>query len=171
MRKGIEDRAKDLAILGTLLLALVTLVSAVGFEKYYRKSAYLNKLKEEYRTIASEASDIERMVAKMKLAEEQLSTGGSFLEVLRDINDTIPDDIYLTYLQHNDREQNVTIRGLSDEMSSVFQLLSTLEATPHLEFVKTRNVTKRRVEDRDVSEFEIVANIAGKKPASGQGAV
>lgn len=161
LRKGLESRAKDLALLGTLLLAFVMVVSAIGFQKVYRTTSYLDSLKEEYRAIKAESADIERLVAKMKIAGEQRNQKGDFLDVMYDITDVIPQNMYLTSVQFSARERNTVIRGISEDMSSVFQFLSTLEAAPNLEMVKTRNVTKRKVEDRDVSEFEIVANLKG----------
>ncbi|MBN1687886.1 MAG: pilus assembly protein PilM [Candidatus Omnitrophica bacterium] len=159
IRKNLEERAKDLAFLGTMMLSLVTLVSAIAFHKYFLKITYLDALKAEYEAIEPEANDLERLVAKMKLAQEQAGGGQNFLEVLYDVRGVLPDSIYLTGLNFDDQEKSITIRGISEEMSSVFQLLSTLEAAPHLEFVKTRNVTKRKVDDQDVAEFEIVANV------------
>ncbi len=164
VRKGLEERSRDLAFLGTLLLALVMIVSLTSFEKIYKKNNDLNLLKKEYEKIRPEAEGLERLVAKMKLAQLQAS-GGSFMDALRDVNQIIPDNITLTAFDYNGQDKNVTIRGLSAEMSAVFQFLSTLEATPELEFVKTRNVTKRKVGDKDMAEFEIVANLRQPGPA------
>lgn len=163
MRKGLEQRAKDLAVMGTLMLALVMLISGVCFERIYKKGGYFDKLQKEYASIRKEAEEAERLVSKMKLANQQMNARGSFLDVLHDLNEVIPPNIYLISVQFHDRDKQLVIRGISDEMSGVFQFLSTLEATPVLEFVKSRSVTKRKVEDKEKAEFEIVASIEGLK--------
>ena len=159
MRKQLEERAKELAFMGTLFLTLVMLGSMIAFEKIYKRNSYLDFLKKEYEEIRISAEEVEKLVGKMNLAEEQISGGSGFLEVMNDINDLVPENIILTSVQYSGRDRNVVLRGLSPEMSAVFQFLSTLEAAPYLEMVKTRNVTKRKVEDQELSEFEIVANI------------
>lgn len=164
VRKGLEDRARDLAVMGTLLLALVSLLSLVSFGKVYKKSSYLEHLKKDYDGIHRQSEDVEKLVAKMKLASEQMAAGGGFLDVLQDISEVMPGNITLTGFQYNRQDKTATLRGISTEMSSVFQFLTTLEAVPHLESVKTRSVTKRKLEDREVAEFEMVANIQDVAP-------
>ena len=164
LRKNLEERGRDLAFMGTLCLALVMMLSVITFEKIYKRSSYLGKLSKEYDSIRPQAEEVERLVGKMKIAREQMEAEGGFLDVLHDINEILPDNMTLTSLQYNSREKNVVVRGISTEMSAVFQFLSTLEATPQLEFVKTRNVSKRKVEERELAEFEIVAGISGGAP-------
>ncbi|MSR77438.1 MAG: hypothetical protein EXS63_04345 [Candidatus Omnitrophica bacterium] len=158
-KKGLEDRAKDLAILGTMLLALMTLASAVSFEKIYKKHQYLKTLKKDYGAIKNESEEIQRQVAKMKLAAEQLNLGANFLDVMYDITEVLPSDIYFTSFQYNSAENSLVVKGISGEMSAVFKLLTTLEGTPHLELVKTRNVTKRKVKEKEMVEFEVSGNV------------
>jgi Tfp pilus assembly PilM family ATPase/Tfp pilus assembly protein PilN len=160
MRKNLEQRGKDLALAGTLLLAFVMVLSLICIEKIYKRTGYIGDLKKQYREIQTEAEEVERLVAKMKLAQEQAGTGGGVLDVLREISEVLPDNIVLSALDYSETERTVTIRGISAEMSGVFQFLTTLEGTQILEQVKTRNVSKRKVEDREVAEFEMIANIA-----------
>ena len=159
IRKTLEERARDLAVMGTLLLALVSLASLVCFSKIQQRTNYLDELKKDYASIKGDAQEIDRLVSKMKLAKDQIVSSGGFLDVMRDVSEVMPPNITLSGFQYDGKERSVTLRGLSREMSSVFKFLSTLEAVPHLEFVKTRNVTKRTIEDREFAEFEIVANI------------
>lgn len=161
IRKSLEERAKDLAFLGTLLLALVTFFSLLGFEKVYKKNLYLAALKKDYNAISAKAEELGRWIAKMEVAQAQRNAGPSFLDVMRDVNEVIPDNITLTSLQYQRAERSVVVRGISEEMSPVFQFLSTLEGIPSLESVKTRNVTKQKVGEKDVNEFEVVAQISG----------
>lgn len=170
MRKQLEERAKELAFMGTLFLTLVMLGSMVAFEKIYKRNTYLDFLKKEYEEIRVPSEQVEKLTGKIKLAQEQMSGGGGFLEVMNDIHTLVPENIIMTSVQYSGRDKNIVLRGLSKEMSAVFQFLSTLEAAPYLEMVKTRNVTKRKVEDQELSEFEIVANItsgAGKESKDG----
>lgn len=156
-KKGLENRAKDLAILGTMMLALVTLLSIISFEKIYKKDQYLRNLNSEHAQVAASAEDTERMIAKMQVAADQMSSGTYFLDVLYDVTEVLPSSLYLTSLQYQTKDSSLVVRGISDEMSSVFKLITTLEGTPHLEAVKTRNVAKRKVKDKEVVEFEISA--------------
>jgi Tfp pilus assembly PilM family ATPase len=159
VRKSLEQRGRDLALAGTLLLAFIMVISLICMEKIYKRSGYVNDLKKQYREIQTESEEIERLVAKMKLAQEQGGAGSGALDVLREISDVLPDNIVLTALDYSEADKAVTIRGISSEMSGVFQFLTTLEGTQILEQVKTRNVSKRKVEDKEVAEFEMSAKI------------
>ncbi len=159
VRRELEGRAKDLGFFGTLLLILIMLISVSSFIKIYKRSQYLHTLRREYASIEKSALEVERVVAKMKLAQEQMSARAGFLDVLQDVSHVLSNNTYLHSIQFQDQDRAVTFRGVSEEMSSVFQLLSTLEGTPHLEAVKTRNVTKTKMDEKDMSEFEIVATI------------
>ena len=166
VRKTLQQRGKDLAMLGTLLMAFIMVVSGIVYGKIYKKNAYLDEIKKAYDKVHQDSEGIERIVAKMKLANEQMIMGGNVLDVLRDIQQVMPPSITLTSMQFNEKEKNVVIRGISQEMSAVFQFLSSLEATPQLEFVKTRNVTKRKMDEEsgggEIAEFEMVANLEAK---------
>ncbi len=164
IRKSLEDQARDLAFLGTLLLALASLLSLVSFGKIYKKNSYLERLKKDYAAIHKQSGEVEKLVAKMKLASEQMAAGGGFLDVLQETSEVMPENITLTGLQYNSQDKTVVLRGVSAEMSAVFQFLTTLEGVPHLESVKTRNVTKRKLADREVAEFEMVASIVQAPP-------
>ncbi len=157
-KKGLENRAKDLAILGTMMLALVTLLSIISFEKIYKKDQYLRNLNRDYSQVSASAEDTERLLAKMQVAADQMSSGAHFLDVLCDVAEVLPVNLYLTSLQYQTKDSSLVVRGISDEMSSVFKLITTMEGTPHLEGVKTRNVAKRKVKDKEVVEFEISAS-------------
>lgn len=159
IRRGLEARAKELVMLGTLCLALISIASLISVEKMYKKSSYLNLLRKQYHSVSGEAEGVERLVAKMKLAHEQNDTFNDPLDVLKDINEVIPNNIVLTAFQYNRGDQSLVLRGTSSEMSTVFQFLTTLENTPTLEQVKTRNVTKRKVDNKELAEFEIAAHI------------
>lgn len=164
VRKSIEQRAKDLAFTGTLLLALISLVSLISVEKIYKRSGYLSQLKKQYQSISSEAESVERLVAKMKLAQDQATGQNGVLDVLKDITEVIPPNIVLSAMNYNSQDRSIVIRGVSSEMSGVFQFLTTLEGTPVLEQVKTRNVSKRKTADKELAEFEISANIRSGPP-------
>ncbi len=168
LRKGLEQRARELAFMGTLLLTIVMLGSLIGFEKIYKRTVYLDYLKKEYAAVRAQAEDVERLIGKIKLAAEQTGGKTDFQEVLFDINTVLPDSLILTSIDYNDREKTVLIRGTAREMSSVFQFLSTLESTPSLEQVKTRNVTKRKAGEQEVSEFEIAAVLAAENSEGGK---
>lgn len=160
VRRQLEDRAKELALAGTLFLTLVMLGSMIAFEKIYKRTSYLDYLKQEHEAIRGSSEDVEKLVDKMRLAQEQMSGGSGVLEVMNDLNQLVPDSILMTSFQYSSRDKNIILRGVSPEMSAVFQFLTTLEAAPYLEMVKTRNVTKRKTEEQELSEFEIIANIA-----------
>ncbi len=163
-KKGLEDRAKDLAILGTMLLALIMLISVISLEKFYKKDRYLRSLKKDYSEVHTSADEVERTLAKMRIASEQIQAGAHFLDVIYDVTEVLPMDVYLTSVQYQTADNALVIRGISEEMSAVFKLITTLEGTAHLEAVKTRNVTKRKVKDKEVVEFEISGSVVRNAP-------
>ncbi len=165
IRKAVEQRGRDLALMGTLLISFMMLSSLIVFEKIYKRGQYLTQLEKAYASVRTESEGLERLVAKMQLAREQVAGGGNFMDVFLDVHQVIPDNIQLTSFKYDGREKGVVLRGISAEMSAVFQFISILEAAPHLGFVKTRSVTKRMMGEKELAEFEIVAQI--EEPAEG----
>lgn len=63
-------------------------------------------------------------------------------------------------LESNDK---VALRGQAREMADVFKFVDLLKDTIYFKDVQIKYSTKKKVEDTDVNEFEIVCPIAKGK--------
>ena len=58
------------------------------------------------------------------------------------------------------KADRLTVKGLSTEMPKVFDMVNELKRLPLFADIEVKQATKRRVGDKDITEFEIVCVFA-----------
>jgi Tfp pilus assembly protein PilN len=77
------------------------------------------------------------------------------LNFIYEIHSVVSPEIYLTAINY-DGGGEIILRGVSNAMSQVFEFLNALEKSKYFQDVKTKFVTTRNVNGKDLTEFEIV---------------
>ena len=126
------------------------------------------RLKKETRlwpaaTWRAEAKQLEQMFTKTQVVKEYLATRGDSIDTLSELYETLPQDVRLTDVKY-DSGDKFSVRGTSTTMSSVFAFVTNMEKSPKFKSVKTKYVTTRNEEGKDVADFEITSLIDRKGP-------
>ena len=161
LKRTIESRGRDVIKTGICVTAIIFLACGILLSKMYFKSAYLKSLAAKYDSVKKDSQRLETLFKKIKILRDYLSKRGYSLEVLSEINSIIPKEAYLDNLKVDDGG-NISIKGSSETTSAVFSLVDALEKSEYLMNVKTKYTTKRKQENKDMTDFEIVGIIERK---------
>lgn len=159
IRKTLKERSKDLIMLGGILMYLLLVSSGIFLSRVYNKSSYLKLLERRYKEIGAEVGGLEAMSRKTKIIRDRLNARATALNCLYQIHRFVPPNIVLKMvtLESNDK---VALRGQAREMADVFKFVDLLKDTVYFKDVQIKYSTKKRIEDADINEFEIVCPIA-----------
>ena len=151
----LEKRAKDMLKTGIMILILFSLVFVNVTSKISFKKAYLKQITTHYLPVRDAAKQLEQKLAKTELVKSYLLSRGNSLEALTVLYDVTPLDIRISEIKYDEATSKYSLKGTSSVMSSVFAFVSELDKTRILNNVKTKYVTSRNEQGRDVADFEI----------------
>lgn len=120
------------------------------------KAGYLERLKQELSKVEKEVRPLEKIENRMKLMQRGLIERPSSLEALYEVQQVLPGNVSLASFNYENKE--IILRGQAQELNSVFSLTGLLEKSEVFrDFnVKVRYATKRKTENGEVVDFEII---------------
>jgi Tfp pilus assembly protein PilN len=122
---------------------------------FHNKITYLNRLKSELNRILPEARQIDEMKKKSEVLRAQAFEAIKVIDILSELHQLIPENLILFILIYEEGNQ-VILRGQSQDLSSVFKSISTLEKSKFFKSAKVRYATRRKTQTGEVIDFEIV---------------
>jgi len=141
LRESLARKGKSLTAIGISVILLLTAVTVLVSQKLYARKEYLSELREEVAQTDKYAGEVEAMRKKIRLIGDATGFQNSSLEILSVLHRTLPPDVYLKSVTFEDGSYLV-LQGVSEKMSAVFGLLSTLEKQPQFHHVKTKHITR-----------------------------
>ncbi len=153
----LEVRGKEMMKLGVLVIIFLAAIFLFFATKIYLKNLYLNNLTARYKTVMEDAKELERNFEKIQLIKKNLAERGYSLQALSALYDVVPNDVKLSDLRYDERK--FTFKGTSAAMKSVFSFVTSLEKSKLFKEVKTKYVTMRSEDGRDVVDFEIATQV------------
>lgn len=159
LQKSIEDQGKEIFKTAALtLIILITFACGLGLRAYF-KSAYLKKMDKQYEGIRSEVDVLEKQSMKSQIVQQHLIASMVSLDVLNELYRKIPNEVYLTSIAM-DENGNISIQGISDVASIVFNLGTALKESEYFKSVDIKSTTSKKDRGKDVSAFEITLKLA-----------
>ncbi|MEW6607390.1 MAG: pilus assembly protein PilM [bacterium] len=149
-----KDKHTNFILSGILVILLILSLSVLTITKLCATYQYIDYLDKEIRINLPLAKDMELKKKRLDAISEQMSKQQLSLDILAEIYRLIPLDISLNELIF-EKETLTIIRGEARNMSTVFSLISTLEDSDYFKNVKVNYATKRRVGNREVTDFQI----------------
>jgi len=160
VRQAFEKKVKLVSILGTQILFSLILVSAFLAHQIHEDMAYESFLRSKTKQMEKPASELEVALEHLKIIKSKLEQRGVLLEAMLTIKAATPPEIQwgtFTYEQGG----SIVVKGVSRQMAKVFEMVTNLEKSPLFLKPEARRVSKRKVDDKDVTDFELVAAFAG----------
>lgn len=152
-----EHKRRQLTVMGVLFVAIVTMLSLLLLINVSNKNTYLDALKQKLAKVETESAGIEKMRTVIKLVEKRLDFRGYAINIINEIYKVTPEEIYVIDV-FIDEKRDVTIKGGSAAMSSVFKYIKLLEKSGMFENVKTSYTTTKKEKDGEFAEFEITCS-------------
>ncbi len=161
IERNVRQKGKDLYVRSILLIAIVIIVSATFFGRVYNKERYSGQLKTRLLKIKNATERLNSMIWVIEAVKTRVSTRGMSLNLIAEVHEVIPPEITLISINFDGKER-VVLRGSSDAMAEIFNLVSKLEESKYFENVETKYATKRKVKDKESTDFEISCPLGAK---------
>lgn len=166
LHRAFEDRAKLLLGLGCQVIGMLVLVSCLIIGKVYKQERYHAWLLRQQQATTGEAQTMEADLQRLEFVKNWLKGKGRLLEVVKLLNDNTPPAIQWDALAFT-KGQPLSLKGVSEEIPKVYEFTAALKRMPLLTDVEARRVTKRKVNDKDVTEFEIICSVKDGEETDG----
>lgn len=152
-----SSQQKDLMKLSVFILATILMFWGAQAKHMENKTQYLKRLKQELGKLEQESRPLEEIDRKFKLLQGLSQKRLSSIEVLYEIYQVIPEQIYLNNLIYEEDNQ-IVLRGQTPELNSVFAFVSKLENSKVFKDlnIKIRYATKKQTQAGEIAEFEII---------------
>ncbi len=160
--REVKTRKKELTVSAVLLVAVITALSFVVWNKVHQKEATLKTLEARLREITPEAQEIEKMRLASGVIKSQLDKKSEALDVLNELHKIVPPQIYLSIYNYD--EDKVELKGTTGVLSDVFRLVTILENSPYFQNVQVRYATKRKIGEQEFVDFEIACPLSVNPP-------
>jgi len=154
IRKALNDRTRELMILGMLVIYFFSASLAYFWGKFYNQQLYLNKLAKRNKTINEEMGGLLTKYRKLSLVKTFLYQRNIPLAFLYELEKITPFQVAINYLSV-DNSGMVTLRGQGAMLSDVFRYISTLENSKFFKDVATKYTRTKKTQDKEYTEFEL----------------
>ncbi len=154
-----EKRRRNIIQIVVCAAILLGLCLAFVLEKMADKKLYLHSLNKKLATIHDKASQLETRNDRIGLVNAIAQNQGEVTSAIRELYQLIPDTIALSALSY-ERARAIVIKGTAKELSDVFQMIPTLEKSPLFENVVSQYASKRKVFEKEYTDFQIQCSIS-----------
>lgn len=158
LKKSFAERARDLVKTGIFSFIIFVLLFSLFISRIYFRGLYLKKLETKFALLDKDAKALEAKFSKIMLVKSYLSGRGFSLEILTELYKLVPLEMELVEIKF-DGQGKLSIKGTAESMSVVFALVDSMEKSEFFADVKTKYTTKRKEGKKDVSDFEIIAQL------------
>jgi general secretion pathway protein L len=159
-------------IAGVMLIGLVFLgISSYAISFFVKERFYLAELNERIGALKGRVAEVEQMKEeidaieqKMEVVEKIKAGERSKLELLRELTETIPDDMWLTRFAYTDQKGKREI-DLSGFANAASELIPILEKSKYFEDVKFKSsIVKDRSTEKE--KFNVTATVTREQEAA-----
>ncbi len=176
IRKALREKTREAVILASSAMYLILILCGVFLERMHAKQARLDLIGERYKSMEEGVKVLDGKLERLRQIKSKLDTQTLAINYLMEVSRLLPGEILVTNIGFVKDEQ-VTIKGRTAQMSDIFKFITQLETSPHFKDIQTRYTTRRTFKGVDLNEFELICPVeagengshAGKKGAEGQG--
>lgn len=155
MKRSVEVQSKEVAQTGILAILILILVGAILMMRIYFKEAFLKQnLRARYAGQHDEVKLLEEKLRKTKVIRDLYESRLGPLEVMRELYNIIPKDIYLNTINITE-EGLITINGIAETTSRVYAFVSSLSESKSFDGVKTKSTSGKKDRGKDMVVFEV----------------
>lgn len=159
LQSALVERSREIFFMGILALSLV--LAGIGFFacRYLEKQRYFDWLNTKLLSTAGESEKVESKRALIREIRDLNSKSKRFFMELIHLHNVLPNGIVLTEFNLT-QDRHLELRGRAGEEPSVSEFAKSLKKDASFQKVETRQVVTRRVENKEVTDFEIDCQLA-----------
>jgi Tfp pilus assembly PilM family ATPase/Tfp pilus assembly protein PilN len=159
IREALEHKGRAIMVMGILGVSILTALGALVSQHVYVKKQYLEQLDREIARTQEAAGDVEVVKRRLKIIRQIERLENSSLDILSVLHRATPPQIHLKAIAF-DAGGQVVLKGATENMSTVFEFVSTLEKLPNFHEVKAKHATRSSQNGVDEVDFEITCPLA-----------
>jgi Tfp pilus assembly PilM family ATPase len=164
LHRAFEARAKAVVGLACQAIGCLLLVACLIIGKALQNERTYARLHVEHQFLGEEVSAMESRLSQLALVEDWLAGRAQLLEALAGMAQRTPGAIRWDTLSYTKNEQ-IALKGVSEEIPKVYDFAAELRGSGLFTQVESRRVAKRKVNDKDVTEFELVCSLKSPEDA------
>ena len=146
----------------SLILALVLIFSLAIAKDVLVKRHYIQILQVQYMKVKSETDRLEAMLNKLKLIKSRFIKGTKSVDIIRELYKSVPDEVSLNTFSL-EADHAAILKGQAVDLSTVFKFVNILEQSDYFENVQVRYTAKRRFQNQEITDFELVCPLSFKE--------
>lgn len=158
LRKKFEEKSKDLVTSGICVMVILAMLCLSLISNIFFKSSYLIKLSDKYEPVIEVSRRLESDFSRMRAIKNVLKDRNVAIDILAELYNLIPSDIQLSGIKFT-LQGKFSIEGNSRTMGTVFSFIGDMEESEFFKKVESRRTTKRRVDDQEIVDFEIICTL------------
>lgn len=164
LHRAFEIRSKALVTVGMQVMAGLILVCVLVMANAYKSERHRAQLARDYAAMSPQAELIREELERLSRVKDWYATRTQLLDAIVEMNRLTPASIQWDAVTYANGE-DVVVKGVSQELPRVFDFVAALRRSSVCAQVESRRVTKRRVDNQDVAEFEIICSFNAAEPA------
>jgi Tfp pilus assembly PilM family ATPase len=161
LHRAFDVRARRLVGVGCQMVVLLLLASCLVVGRAIKNERHQSWLKNQYQATAEEADTLRQLLDRIEFTQGWLRNRGKLLNALAELSRNTPSAIQWDSLTFSKDDKEVILKGVSEEIPKVYDYTRELKQSPLFAQVEVRRAAKRKVNDRDVTEFEITCSLRG----------
>lgn len=162
IRKALKERSREIILLGSLLMFIFMAGLGIFLERSFNRSSYLKLLDTKYQSSRDDIEQLDTMVKQIKIVRDWLDSRASIINYFYQIQKLIPQEVVLKIINF-DVDDNINLRGQAQAMSDIFHFVTILENSTLYKDIQVKYTTKKKIADKEITEFEIVLPLSKKK--------
>ncbi|MBN1354624.1 MAG: pilus assembly protein PilM [Candidatus Omnitrophica bacterium] len=149
-----EAKAKKFIVIGILAMVIFLQICLALLFKIYYTQKYLDMIDAKFKEEIKKAEHLQLISDRTRVVNDFLSGKNTPLQVIVSLYDILPDDIYLQSIAI-DKDKSVFVKGTSESVSRIFEIVTSLEENPLYKGVKTEFTESRKKEGKNIADFGI----------------
>jgi Tfp pilus assembly PilM family ATPase/Tfp pilus assembly protein PilN len=154
LRKALKERVRQLILLGSLLIYVIIVSCFIFMDRMYNRQATSKLLDGQIKILGQDVNKLDEMSRKIKIIKERINSRGRTINYLYYIHKLTPPEIWFDTISLEETEKAV-LHGQATQMSDVFKFITKLEESGYFKNIETKYTAKKKVADKDITEFEI----------------
>jgi len=157
-RKLYKQNYQEALLTYILLLAAVVMLASFFFFKLHEKNRIISMFSEKAYGIQAEVDALNNFIKKTDAIKSQNEAGELIINILKESYKLVPGDIALSGLDYDGKDA-IYYKGMTGDMSSVFNFIKILEKSKYFEKVEVKYATKKVAGNLEIADFSIACKI------------
>jgi hypothetical protein len=154
VRRSLRQKTRELMVTGALVFYLCVALAATVWCRHYLYQRYEASLSKRIAALTRSLGDVAVQHEQQEFIAQKLAERRLPLAFLGYLIKALPQEIAVKYVGL-DKDGNVVLKGEAQELSDIFKFVSTLEKADSCKDVKTKSTRKRKVREKEITDFEL----------------